>query len=103
MKAVAAYAKAKEAMGFALRALRPALLLREIQVISQFYTPGRLLSVMARYFPEDLHADYARRMQVSNAHQGAIEHRCYEWIQANAHLYAERFHVFYLDHKDVWR
>lgn len=101
MKAARAYAQAKEAVGFALRTIRPALMLREIQAISVFYSPGRLLSVLAAHYPDDLQVEWSQRASANRAYQGAIEQRCYAWIQANAHLYTKRLYHFYLDYKDM--
>lgn len=99
MKAAAPYAKAKEAMGFALRSIRPALLLREIQAISMFYSPGRTLSVLLEYYSDDLKAEYYARRTANRAYQGAIEQRIYAWIEQNARLHADHLYQYYLNNK----
>lgn len=100
MKAAYHYANAVEAVGFALRTIRPSLLFREIQAVKEFYTPGRLLSVLVDHFPDDLKGEWAQRRFANRAYQGSIDQRIYNWIQTNAHLHADQLYSHYLDYKD---
>lgn len=100
MKAAAAYARAKHACSVALRTIRPTLLFREIQAMSEFYIPSRLIATFARHYPDDLLTQFQTRRQHSRIEQGAIDARLYQWIEQNAHTYVQTLYDYYQSRKD---
>jgi len=100
MKAAASYARAKHACAVALRTIRPVLLFREIQAMSEFYIPSRLIATFARHYPGDLFNQFQTRRQHSRIEQGAIDARLYHWIAQNAQTYIQTLYDYYQSQKD---
>jgi len=99
MYAVREFAQAKQALSTALRLVEPKLLFREIQVISEFYVPSRLMAAFVKHYPEWLRQEYHIHKAVRGGGQRDMHKQCYNWIRLHAHEYPNEVYQFYLDNK----
>jgi len=99
MYAVREFAQAKQALSTALRLVEPKLLFRDIQVISEFYVPSRLMVALFGYYPNWLKQEYHLHKAVRGGGQRDMHKACYTWIRQHVHEYPNEVYQFYLDNK----
>lgn len=95
------YAMAMQKMSDSLRQIEPKLLFRDIQVITRFYVPSRVLGMFYPFYPVPLKNMYNDHIHSPNPQLVLDVHcACYRWIEMHAMEYSAYIYQHWLDYRD---
>lgn len=89
------YVTAMRRVSDSLRQIEPKLLFRDIQVITAFYHPNRLLGLFYPFYPASI-----KNMYNDNWNSLSTHCACYRWIQMHAMEYPAYIYQHWVDFRD---